>query len=148
MQGGDGRAPNVTVPKADYIHNLGLIFDAAAQALAPGGTILWVSTTPVPEGDGAPTCGISGTAFNSCVDDYNAAALTLLATKPHVQARVVDLNSAVHQVCGKGFRTCNLQRWHNVHFTDAGKQFCAVEVAAAIAPLLAPAWSRLWHTPL
>ena len=101
------------------------------------------------------------------MDDYNAAALELLGAKPDVQ--VADLNAAVLDVCGKGYTACNLQRWQNVHFTDAGKQvhacarapllhsllpaqlaspssqFCAVTVAHAVAPLLAPKWSQLWH---
>jgi hypothetical protein len=41
------------------------------------------------------------------------------------------------------YDTCNLQRWHNVHFTTAGKQFCAVEVAHTVAPLLNTKWLKL-----
>jgi hypothetical protein len=44
---------------------------------------------------------------------------------------------------GKPYATCNLQRWHDVHFTSAGKQFCAIQVAHAVAPLLAPKWNTL-----
>ena len=82
-------------------------------------------------------------AFNTCVDDYNAAALALLGSKPDVE--VCDLNAAVVEVCGKGYGKgeCPLQRFENVHFTDAGKQFCAIEVAHSVAPLLAPAWLKL-----
>ena len=58
---------------------------------------------------------------------------------------VCDLNAAVTAVCGKGYGKgeCNLQRYENVHFTDAGKQFCAIEVAHTVAPLLAPKWLKL-----
>jgi hypothetical protein len=139
--GGDGRAKGINVPKADYVKNLGTIYDAAHASLAPGGKIVWVTTTP--HSTTQTDCGITGTAFNSCIDDYNAAALTLLGAKPDVE--VCDLNAAVVSVCGKGYGKggCNLQRYENVHFTDAGKSFCAIEVSNVVAPLLAPKWMKL-----
>lgn len=137
--GGDGRQPGVNVPLKDYVANLAIIYGKASKALAPGGKILWVSTTP--HSVAQPDCGLTGTAFNQCIIDYNAAALKLLKSKPDVE--VLDLNAAVNQVCGTGYSDCNLQLWHNVHFTTAGKQFCAVHVAAAVAPLLAPKWAVL-----
>ena len=83
-----------------------------------------MSTTPIPdvpiEAQGFCKPFITGAAFNGCVDEYNAAALELLHDKPDVH--VADLNAAVLDVCGKGYSACNLQRWQNVHFTDAGKQ--------------------------
>jgi len=33
--GGDGRKTGVKVPKADYVKNLGVIYDSAHAALAP-----------------------------------------------------------------------------------------------------------------
>ena len=33
--GGDGRKPGVNVPKADYIKNLGTIYDAASKVWLP-----------------------------------------------------------------------------------------------------------------
>ena len=136
--------PKENVTKAQYIKNLGIIYSAAHTALAPGGKILWVSTTPVPTVGTAPqafTCQRSGADFNGCVDSYNAAALALLGSKPDVE--VLDLNAAVSAVCGKPYAACNLQLWQNVHFTTAGKQFCAAQVAHAVAPLLAPKWDSL-----
>ena len=137
--------PKANVAQTWYVKNLGVIYEAARAALAPGGKILWVSTTPVPTADGAApqpfTCGRSGPDFNTCIDDYNAAALTLLGSKPDV--KVLDLNGAVSAVCGKPYEACNLQLWHNVHFTTAGKQFCAVQVSHAIGPMLAPRWHTL-----
>jgi hypothetical protein len=129
------------VPKADYIKNLGVIYDAAHASLAPGGSIVWVTTTP--HSTTQTDCGITGAAFNKCIDDYNAAALALLGAKPDV--KVCDLNAAVTAVCGKNYTkgACNLQRYENVHFTDAGKSFCAIEVAHTVAPLLAPKWLKL-----
>ena len=41
------------------------------------------------------------------------------------------------------YAQCNLQLYDNVHFTEAGKQFCAVVVAKAVAPLLGPKWAVL-----
>ena len=129
------------MPKADYVRNLAVIYEAAHAALAPGGKIVWVTTTPhsVTQTD----CGITGAAFNTCIDDYNAAALALMGAKPDVE--VCDLNAAVVAVCGKNYGkgACNLQRYEDVHFTDAGKAFCAIEVAHAVAPLLAPKWLKL-----
>lgn len=130
--------------QAVYTKNLGVIYTAASKALSPGGKILWVSTTPVPTVGTQPhpfTCGRSGSSFNTCVDDYNGAALTLLSGKPDV--KVLDLNEAVSVVCGKPYESCNLQLWQNVHFTTAGVQFNAIQVAHAVAPLLAPKWNTL-----
>lgn len=132
----------VNVPKADYIKNLGLIYEAAHSALAPKGSIVWVTTTP--HSTTQEDCGITGTAFNQCVDDYNAAALALMGAKSDVV--VCDLNAAVTKMCGKGYGSagqCHIQRHENVHFTDAGKEFCAIEVAHTVAPLLAPKWLAL-----
>ena len=61
----------------------------------------------------------------------------------HLMQLQADLNEAVNNVCGKHYETCNLQLYHNVHFTTAGKQFCAVELSNAVAPLLAPAWLKI-----
>ena len=131
--------PKENVTQTQYVSNLGSIYRAARAALAPGGKILWVSTTPVSSQPG--TCGRSGAAFNSCIDDYNAAAVALLGGRPDIE--VLDLNGAVSAVCGKPYKACNLQLWDNVHFTTAGKQFCAVQVAHAIGPMLAPRWHTL-----
>ena len=135
-----GTIENTT--EAEYVKNLGDIYAVARSALSPGGKILWVSTTPVPTVDsGGLQCGLSGADFNRCVDERNTAALALLGSKPGVA--VLDLNAAVAAVCGKPYEACNLQRWQNAHFTTAGKQFCAVQVAHAVAPLLAPKWNTL-----
>jgi len=137
--GGDGRPPGQNVPKAEYIKNLNTIFEAASGSLAPGGKIVWVTTTPV--SNTFPVCNLTGDAFNQCVDEYNQAALELAASRKDIV--VADLNEAVRDVCGQDYATCNLQRYDNVHFTDAGKQYCAVVVAKAVAPLLGPKWNAL-----
>jgi len=125
--------------QAEYIKNLNTIFEAASGSLAPGGKIVWVTTTPV--SNTFPVCNLTGDAFNQCVDEYNQAALELAASRKDIV--VADLNEAVRDVCGQDYATCNLQRYDNVHFTDAGKQYCAVVVAKAVAPLLGPKWNAL-----
>jgi hypothetical protein len=61
---------NLKLFSRQYVKNLGAIYETAHAALAPGGKILWVSTTPVPTVGAAPqafTCGRSGAAFNTCI---------------------------------------------------------------------------------
>lgn len=142
--GGDGRPNGTIVPLDQYTSNLQKIFSVLHDHLAPGGTILWVSTTPVGTGAEAPFAGKGPpgwTSLGQCIQDYNAAAAKLLAGTPNVE--ILDLHSAVSDVCGATYDECNLQLWSNVHFTTAGKQFCAVQVAAAVAPKLGPAWLRI-----
>ena len=77
----------------------------------------------------------------ACVAQYNKLAADAFAGEPDVV--VDDLYGAVNAVCGEGFHRCSLQRWGDVHPTQAGKQFLAVAVAHSIAPLLGPAWAKL-----
>ena len=74
---------------------------------------------------------------NACVKRHNQLALQALQPKPNVV--VVDAYAAVMRVCGEGFQTCSLQHEHDVHPSGPGKMFLALEVAAAVAPLLGPA---------
>ena len=53
-------APSENVTEAQYVKNLGVIYEAAHAALAPGGKILWVSTTPAPTDGKFPVCTLSG----------------------------------------------------------------------------------------
>lgn len=138
--------------KADYVKNLAIIYEVAHGALAEGGKIVWVTTTPISGGAAKGAPGSEGTGcnqwgnFSSCIDDYNAAANGVFAGKADVVT--ADLNAAVRDVCGQGaYEQCALQRWSNVHFTTAGKQFCAIHVAKNIAPLLAPKWAALVPDP-
>lgn len=144
VPGGDGRPNGAIVPLAEYVANLKTIYGVLHDSLAPNGTILWVSTTPVSSAAETPWKGkgpAGWTGLGDCVTSYNAAAVQLLGALPDVQ--IVDLHSAVTDVCGMQYDQCNLQKWSDVHFTTAGKQFCAVQVAAGIAPKLGPAWRRL-----
>jgi len=105
----------------------------ARRALAPGGKIVWVETTPT----GANRYNIS----NSCVSVYNGIAALLFANKTDVAT--ADLYGAVTGVCGQGFTSCALQNPGDIHFTAGGRQFTAVIVAHAIARELGPKWAVL-----
>jgi hypothetical protein len=123
------------IPPANYSANLAEVYSKARKALAPGGKILWVETTPV-------SATNRFNIKNSCVKEYNGLAAKLFANK--TDAVTCDLNQAVTSVCGDDFDHCPLQKQQgDIHFTGAGRQVTAVVVAHAIAPLLGPKWSKL-----
>eukprot|EP01050_Picozoa_sp_SAG11_P003629 SAG11_NODE_210_length_12303_cov_10.235824_8_plen_229_part_00 len=130
---------------SSFAQHVGQIYRAATASLSPNGTLLWV--TSVPRGSGGTECGMAASAFDAKLEELNSAAVRALAAKPNVE--VLDLHAAVARVCGGGggggYSSCNLQRHHNIHLTSAGKQYAAIQVAHAIAPLLAPRWSALCH---
>lgn len=145
--GSDGRPAGQIVHKEDYVKNLETIYNVLHQSLARNGKILWVTTTPISKGAAATNCGNgTGYDFPSCIDTYNEAAAALFTNKPDVE--IVDLHSAVLDVCGQHYEECNLQLHSNVHFTEAGKQFCAVKVAKGIAPFLGAKWAELAPNPV
>ena len=119
-----------------YKANLATIYDAAHAALAPGGKVVWTSTTPIATNCGstkAPRGPCYGVA-PECVAEYNQIAADLLGGKPDVV--INDVYNAVLGVCGAKFETCTLQHQHDVHPSGPGKQFLALELAATIAPYL------------
>ena len=149
---GDGHPGHHPVPLSAYLDNVEALYAkknkiknaAANKSLAPGGSIVWVTTTPHATMSGYIVCGLEGPSFNACIDEHNAAAITLLSTKPNVV--VSDLGAAVTAVCGTNYSTCNLQRWRDTQFTSAGKQLCAVNLAHTVAPLIGPKWHDLTST--
>jgi hypothetical protein len=115
------------------VKNLQLLYTKISAALKPGGTAVWVSTTPVASNCSAPLPGKpfgSGHApcygvQDSCVRRYNSLAKQLLGAKSNVV--IADLHSAVMGVCagggarpGAGFETCSLQHEHDVHPSGPG----------------------------
>lgn len=89
------------------------------EALAPGGSIVWTSTTPI-----AQDCSLPGQPQGpcygvqpECVERYNSIALEVLGDKPDVV--VNDLWSEMNAVCGTNFTSCSLQHYHDVHCTAA-----------------------------
>ena len=123
------------------MQNLQFVYEKASQSLAPGGSVVWVTTTPHAFMKGYSDCGLTGSEFNDRIIEYNEIASTFFSSKANVT--VCDLNAAVNAVCGPGYEDCNLQRWNNVHFTTAGKQFCAIELSETIAPLINNKWLSL-----
>ena len=125
-----------------YTANILAIYNKIHAALAPGGKVVWVTTTPIaanqstpsPDKPFGPGNGKCYGVQDACVAAYNAAVLKLLGSKSDVV--VADVYSAVKGVCGEHFQTCSLQHEHDVHPSGPGKQFLAIEVAATIAPLL------------
>ena len=94
--------------------------------------MVWTTTTPIardfnehPAGAGHETC------HNSCITQYNAAALSVLKGKP--QLIVNDLHAAVTSVCGTNFSLgeCPIQNGDppssdhdggGMHYNAAGRQ--------------------------
>jgi lysophospholipase L1-like esterase len=102
-----------------YEANLKTIADALRKT---GAKLIWVTTTPVPRGNLNPK------RERADVPLYNEAAARVLKGK--VDA-VCDLYSAVLS------REPDLQLKENVHFTVAGYDFLAEQVAAAVRTQLA-----------
>ena len=86
-----------------------------------GAKLIWVTTTPVPTGKLSPK------RERTDVPLYNDAAAHTLQGKVD---RVCDLYTAVLP------REAELQLKENVHFTPAGYDFLAQQVAASIEALL------------
>lgn len=102
----------------DYEKNL---TDLVAQLKATGATLLWVSTTPVPEGDLKPP------RSNDDVIKYNKVAAKIMAAN---EVQIVDLYAfALPQLK-------DLQIPVNVHFTPKGSDALAGQVVAAIEQAL------------
>jgi hypothetical protein len=81
-----------------YKSNLEYIYTAASAALAPGGKVVWTSTTPIAQncslhGPRGPCYGVQP----ACVANYNKIAFELLASKPDVL--VNDVYNRVLDVC-------------------------------------------------
>lgn len=108
----------VQVPLEQYEKNLR---ELVRKMKATGAKLIWVSTTPVPEGKLTPP------RKNSDVLAYNAAARKVMDENG---VTVLDLY---------GFAAAKLdkiQRPANVHFTDEGSEALAGPVAAGIAAAL------------
>jgi len=103
---------------ADYERNLRRI---VARLRQTGAVLIWASTTAIPEGKLSPPRNPADVAL------YNAAALRVMKDN---SIRVNDLYAFVKP------RLAELGRPQNVHFTDAGYQALAEQVARAITAAL------------
>eukprot|EP00054_Salpingoeca_dolichothecata_P028949 m.223922 g.223922 ORF g.223922 m.223922 type:complete len:269 (+) comp26354_c0_seq5:121-927(+) len=87
--------------------------------------LLWVTTTPV------PNVPLHPPRLPADVPKYNQAATTALATSSKSIA-VTDLYSWVTKRCGVIYKTCDIQKVDNPHYTDFGWQYLAVNVTNAV----------------
>ena len=102
-----------------YKANLAILVDALKKT---GARLVWVTTTPVPDGKLNPP------RSREDVPLYNAAAMEVVKGKVDATC---DLYEAVLP------KEPELQQKVNVHFTPAGYDFLAQQVAAAIQSQLA-----------
>ena len=122
------------VSRLEYVENMRAIVTKLTAGLAPGGKIVWASTTPVP----ASYVGRN----DSDVVEINGIVQRLIATDPAFAAVVngADLYADVVHRCGlnatwAGYPATNdclyLQN-NGVHFSDLGRRFTAIDVAASV----------------
>ena len=126
------------VSRTEYAENLRAIVAKLGRGLAPGGRIVWVSTTPVPASYPSRN--------DSDVVALNAIAADLVAHDPAFD-RVVfgaDLYSDVVARCDAnatwaGYpatNDCLYLQDNGVHFSALGRRFTALDVAAHLLPFL------------
>ena len=124
------------VPPAQYGENLQKIFTEGLGGLAPGGKLIWSSTTPI--SSNCTGCG-DGTTMQH-VDEYNSIALDVFrrVTANTTSGVVNDLHEEVNSVCGVNFTSCALQCYNNEHPSIPGAAFLGVRTALTILPFLNP----------
>ena len=127
----------VAVSREQYVANMESIYHLLLSLLTPKGTLIWASTTPVPPS--------YANRNNSDVIAINSLMRGLFGqTGKYPDVVVHDLYTEVVDRCHKdpasvGYpitSDCTFLQDNGVHFSDAGRQFTGVLVAAAIAPHL------------
>ena len=124
------------VPPKQYGANLQKIFEMGKAGLAPGGKLIWSSTTPI--ASNCTGCGEGTTTAH--VVEYNAIALEVFHTVVAGTAIGVvnDLHAEVNRACGVNFTVCALQCYNNEHPSIPGAAFLGIKTAQTIAPFLNP----------
>jgi hypothetical protein len=124
------------VPPKQYGENLERIFTMGKAGLAPGGKLIWSSTTPI--ASNCTGCGDGTTTAH--VVEYNAIALQVFrqVTAGTTVGVVNDLHAEVNNVCGVNFTVCALQCYNNEHPSIPGAAFLGIKTAQTIAPFLNP----------
>ena len=107
-------------PPEKYEKNLR---EFVARLKKTGAVLVWGSTTPVPDGSAGRVRGDERV--------YNATAAKVMEENGVL---IDDLSGAL------GGRVAELQKPHNVHFTDEGSKVLADAVAASIRMALAKPW--------
>lgn len=127
------------VTSQEYVANMEAIYHKLQAALAPNGTLIWATTTPVPPSYKARN--------NSDVVRINDLMRSLFGpTGKYPKVVVHDLYSEVVSRCNREpgsehypeTNDCDVLQSRGVHFSDAGKQFTGIMTAASILPYLSP----------
>eukprot|EP00947_MAST-08B_sp_MAST-8B-sp1_P004666 g4666.t1 len=125
------------VTREEYLANLETLYGVLKGALAPNGTLIWTTTTPVPPSYKARN--------NSDVVAINELAATLFGPKgKYPEVQVHDLYTQVVERCNRDpgsqqyptVQDCFGLQNHGVHFGAIGRQFTAIMTAASIIPWL------------
>ncbi len=106
------------VEPADYEANLRSL---VATMKATGAKLIWATTTPIPDGDLNPS-----RKFGQ-VSEYNAIAAKVMA---ETGVAINDLNAHITP------QLATLQNPHDVHYTTAGSEHLAKQVAEEISKAL------------
>lgn len=121
----------VPVTLAEYAANLERLYFALHSALAPNGTLVFATTTPVPPDYEKRS--------NADVVRLNDVAKTIFGPDgKYPDVRVNDLYARVRDLCPACYPVdcgCDAQN-DGVHFSPAGYRYAALFVAAAVAPHL------------
>jgi len=127
----------VAITPEQYIQNMEAIYLQLRQMLAPNGTLIWTTTTPVPPS--------YKNRNNSDVRRANGQMRTLFGPgSKHPEVVIHDLYSEVVHRCNRDSTSmgypqtsdCTFLQDNGVHFSDAGRQFTGIMAAAAIAKYL------------
>lgn len=114
------------VSLAQYGMNLKTIYGRLA---ARAKHVIWATTTPCPN----VTTSMGRT--NDKVKAYNKQAMTSLTAAAAAAGKTLlvdDLFADIERACGSNYKSCPLQRPHNVHFEPEGDEFMAERVVASI----------------
>ena len=132
-------APSMYAPiePALYASNMERIYQQLAGALAPNGTLVWATTTPVPPS--------YKNRNNSDVLRINEQMRALFGPgSKHPEVVVHDLYAEVVARCSRdpasvGYPAtsdCDVLQSNGVHMSAAGRQFTGIMTAASILPYL------------
>ena len=127
----------VAVSPAQYASNMEASYQQLKRMLAPNGTLIWATTTPVPPS--------YKNRNNTDVVRINAQMQALFGPgSKHPDVELHDLYSEVVHRCNRDAASagypatsdCTFLQDNGVHFSAAGRQFTGIQVAAIVARAL------------
>jgi len=123
------------VSDEQYVSNMQTLVEKMRKGLAPNGTLIFSTTTPVPPS--------SHHRNNTDVIRINGLMKKLFSEPGYSDVITNDLYGQVVQNCNNNPNNkypektdCTFLQSHGVHFSEVGKQFTGVMSAAAILPHL------------